>query len=344
MLSNKLLNLFAVSSLAVFLSALSATPVDALSVEHNPLVVRHNAHAQVVRKKRSSKRCKPRSSGLSSHSSTATAKATAKAPTSTKKTTPTKGSSVPVNSGGGGSTGKKVGVAWPNGNDGSLKFYKTANTQFLYTWSPYIPDGAKSLGFTPMPMLWGANQADDFKRLAKPGYAEWAMGPNEPNQAGQSDMSPSDAAQLWKEYLQPLKAHGYKLLTPAVTNAPSGKTWMTQFFQACGGCTFDGLALHYYGTDPQDMISHLQDYHTTFKLPIWPTEFACQDFSGGPQKSAQQVNAFFDTVIGFMESTDWVAAYFAFGIMHDMNNVSPLNQLMASSGKPTALGQKYLNP
>jgi len=30
------------------------------------------------------------------------------------------------------------------------------------------------------------------------------------------------------------------------------------------------------------------------------------------------------------------------GIMHDMDGVNPLNQLMASNGQPTALGWNYL--
>jgi hypothetical protein len=73
------------------------------------------------------------------------------------------------------------------------------------------------------------------------------------------------------------------------------------------------------------------------------------------------VDAFFAKVTAFMEETDWVQAYFAFGcsllhrllsfadvlfigVLPDMSGVNPANQLMGSNGKPTALGQKYLNP
>ena len=49
----------------------------------------------------------------------------------------------------------------------------------LYTWAAEIPDQAKSLGFNVLPMLWGSAQAQDFQRLAKPGYASIALGMNE---------------------------------------------------------------------------------------------------------------------------------------------------------------------
>lgn len=49
-------------------------------------------------------------------------------------------------------------------------------------------------------------------------------------------MSPQDAAGLWKQYLEPLHDNGYTLISPACTNAPSGKTWMQDFFKACDGC------------------------------------------------------------------------------------------------------------
>ena len=49
----------------------------------------------------------------------------------------------------------------------------------LYTWSPEFPPNCKSLGFEPMPMLWGPNQISDFKKLVVKGYANIAMGFNE---------------------------------------------------------------------------------------------------------------------------------------------------------------------
>ncbi|KAG6911674.1 hypothetical protein DXG01_007924 [Tephrocybe rancida] len=352
---SKLLNLIALSSLAIIACSYGAAPVAALSLDNHHLAARSPSHAILAKKKRStvSKRCKARPPPVPSSVPVTVAKpTTAKAPAPTTKsstqapaTTPKPPSSPPSsnNSGNNGGSGK-VGIAWPQDDDKALAFFKTSNVSPLYTWSPWIPPAAKSLGFKGVPMLWGEKQVADFKRIVVEGYANAVLGFNEPNQDGQSDMSPQRGAQLWQQYIQPLKSKGYSLISPAPTNAPSGKTWLKSFFAACGGCTFDGLALHFYGTDPQAFISYLKDMHDTFGLPIWVTEYACEDFSGSKaQCNEGQVWNWMTTTKDFMDSTSWVAHYFAFGAMYDLGNVNPLNALLGSNGKPTSLGYKYIS-
>lgn len=49
---------------------------------------------------------------------------------------------------------------------------------------------------------------------------------------------------MWKTYLEPLRALGVRLGSPAPSSAPSGKTWLQDFLGACnGGCTVDFIAL-----------------------------------------------------------------------------------------------------
>jgi hypothetical protein len=55
-----------------------------------------------------------------------------------------------------------------------------------------------------------------------------------PNQNGQSNMTPEEGVKLWKEYIEPMKAHGYKLCSPATSSAPNGYTWVEEFFKICG--------------------------------------------------------------------------------------------------------------
>ncbi|KIM45991.1 glycoside hydrolase family 128 protein [Hebeloma cylindrosporum] len=212
----------------------------------------------------------------------------------------------------------------------------------IYTWSPWKPAGSDALGLEFTPMLWGTKQIADFKRLVKAGYARTALGFNEPDHSGQASLDPGYAAQVWRDNMEPLKNIGYRLISPAVTSAPAGKTWLKNFINACSGCHVDAIAVHWYGTDPQAFISYVQDFHNTFGKNIWVTEFACQNFSGGSQCDQNQVNNFMNTVTAWMDSTGYVERYFAFGIMHDMVGVNPLNQLMASNGQPTALGWNYL--
>ncbi|RDB22777.1 Alkali-sensitive linkage protein 1 [Hypsizygus marmoreus] len=364
----KLLNLLAATSLAILACSFGAEPTNALSIDSHNLVGRSpiRAHSALAKKRRGTngKRCKPRPSSSSvvkpapattlapkptttpAPNPTAVTSSKAPAPTTTKASggggdgTPNNGGG---NSGSNGGSGK-VGLAWPIDDNKALANFKTNKVSPIYSWGPWISSAAKGLGFEPVPMLWGEKQTSEFKRIVVKGYAKTVLGFNEPNQQGQSDMSPQRAAELWQQYIQPLKSQGYSLISPGCTNAPSGKTWLRDFFKACQGCTFDGLAIHFYGTDPQSMISYLKEMHDAFGLPIWATEFACQNFSGsGKQCGKDDVFNWMNTLKNFMDNTSWVAHYFAFGAMYDMGNVNPLNQLLGSNGKPTDLGYLYIN-
>ncbi|KXN86345.1 hypothetical protein AN958_10207 [Leucoagaricus sp. SymC.cos] len=307
----KLLNLLAISCLAV-VASFGPAPVAALSVE-NTHYVRSNAHHVVAAKKKratSSKRCKPRSTAPA-HSKPTTS---SPAPKPTESSNSGSGSGNSGNSGSnnnGGNSGSdnggnsssnngdgsgKVGIAWALGNNPSLKNFKSWKVSKYYTWSPDLVEAADAAGMQGCPMLWGDKQVDRFTQLVKPGYANCAMGPNEPNQSGQSNMSPQHAADLWRAHLNPLKDHGYFLVSPACTNAPSGKTWMQSF-----------------------------------------------DFTGQNQQCDYgKAFDFMRKVTQWMDNTWYVQHYFAFGVMHDMGNVDPVNQLMSSNGMPTDLGKLYL--
>jgi len=355
----KLLNLLAISSVAIFLSSFGS-PANALSVEsHGHSLARHSFHSHdsIARKKRAnSKRCKTRGSSVSVTSSSSTKKASttktsaASSSTTTKSSNSGKGgsssSSGSSNSGSSNADGngsKKAGLAWPNGGDSALQYYKGSKTKLLYTWSPHCPSNAKSLGFECVPMCWGWKQVDDFQKTAVEGYAKYAMGPNEPNQDGQSDMSPDSGAELWNTYLKPLRSKGYTLVSPAVTSAPNGKTWMKDFFDKIGGTDgVDIVALHWYDVGANKFIDYVSDFYTTFKKPIWVTEFACQNFNGGAQCTMDEVWTFMGSVTKWMDDTWYIYAYFAFGVMHDMQGVNDDNQLMSGSGKPTDLGYMYI--
>jgi len=192
-------------------------------------------------------------------------------------------------------------------------------------------------------MLWGDKSVEDFRRLAQPGYAQIVLGFNEPNEPSQSNMSPGHAVELWWAHIEPLKHQGYtKFVAPACTNSPTGIQWMRDFMGACSGCKIDAVGVHFYGTSSQAMIDYLNQMHDTFGRNLWVTEFACQNFSGGAQCSWDQIFSFMRTVTGFMDGQPWIEQYFAFGMLHDMYNVNPANQLLGWDGHPTELGRVYL--
>jgi hypothetical protein len=129
-------------------------------------------------------------------------------------------------------------------------------------------------------MLWGANQISDFTRLVVKGYADAVMGPNEPNEHGQSNMTPQEGADLWRKYIEPLRYEGYTMLVaPACSSNPNGMVWTKAWKAACnGGCNPTHMAVHYYDVTAAGFIAYMQLWHNTFGLPIMPTEFACQSF------------------------------------------------------------------
>ncbi|KAF8609289.1 hypothetical protein BDV93DRAFT_484764 [Ceratobasidium sp. AG-I] len=370
---SRLLPMVAFSTFAIFVLALLATPVNALANEPHAHIAR--GHDSIAKRKRNAvkraKRCRPQSSSLAAASTSAAGTApagtvavttsissthgaaptTTKAPTTTRAaTTTTQAATTSVSSGGGSGGGanldpsKKLLLAWPNGAT-DLEKYTGKNVGGLYTWSPYVPANADKLGIPAFPQLWGAKQKSDFTAQVKPsGDCGLIFGFNEPNQEGQSDMSPQDGAALWKEKIEPLRQKGCKLVSPATTSAPSGKKWVQDMLTACnGGCTFDYVGLHWYDVSIDAFKAYVTDFHTTFGKPIIVSEYACQNFNGGAQCTKDETWNLHQTMVAWFKQTDWVAMYAPFGFMHEMQGVNDFNQLMASNGNPTDLGYWYLN-
>lgn len=243
------------------------------------------------------------------------------------------------------SSAAKAGLAWPNGPDGSIQQYtSTGKVQWYYTWSP---DGFQgNLEFVPM--LWGPTQTGDWSNNINHTIQELnvthALGFNEPQEVSQSNLSPSDGASLWKQYLEPLKGQGIKLGSPAPSSAPSGKTWIQQWLDACdGGCTVDFIALHWYDINSTAFMEYLQDFHATFQRPIWVTEWACQNFNDANQQcSLQDTVNFMNATQEFMDNTDWVERYAWFGAFKNLQGVNQDDALMDQSGQITTLGKQYI--
>jgi hypothetical protein len=85
---------------------------------------------------------------------------------------------------------------------------------------------------------------------------------NEPDLGAQSNLSPTDAAKAWKQYMEPFKGK-VQLVSPAVTNGGGemGLTWTANFLNACTGCTVDAIAIHMY-----DSATNI-DYYKNYSKP-----------------------------------------------------------------------------
>jgi len=247
----------------------------------------------------------------------------------------------------------KAGLGWNNPQSTQMApLLQTGKVGWYYTWSSYSNDQGNSLDFAPL--LWGKDDVSTWTTALttrlQPMFQSKAitcvLGFNEPQEVGQSNLTVAQALPLWMTNIQPLKAqYGVRLGSPATSSAPSGKTWTADFLSACRnqtGCSVDFVALHYYGTNATTMIDYITDFHNTFQLPIWVTEWACQDFTGSNQQCDDaDVKSYMNITQSFMEKTDWVERYSWLGALVN-NPVTDTNDLLTSSGSITALGQQYI--
>ena len=70
---------------------------------------------------------------------------------------------------------------------------------------------------------------------------------NEPDNAGQANLSPRDTAQVYQKYMNQFQGKA-KLATPAVTNGggATGLNFLGAFLDQCNGCHFDMINIHHY--------------------------------------------------------------------------------------------------
>jgi hypothetical protein len=163
------------------------------------------------------------------------AKSSTPAATSTPKATAT---SAPA------ASGAKRGVAY---NSASLvkPFIGQEQVSWAYNWA--ATSGGLASGIEYIPMLW-TNTASDTSTWEADANAAIAAGAtallgfNEPDQVGQSNISPASAAASYKTYMSDMfGGKNVRLGSPAVTNgaAPMGLTYLGDFLSACTGCQVD---------------------------------------------------------------------------------------------------------
>lgn len=166
-----------------------------------------------------------------------------------------------------------------------------------------------------VPMMWGApaGGSEDTTFLAQvQGLIQagqnisYVLTFNEPDgssSSGGSDITPSYAARLWASNIEPLKQkYGLKLGAPAVTGAPSGFDWLTQFFGNCSGnCSADFVPLHWYGNF-EGLASHVGQYRGAYpNMTLWVTEYADAD------DTLSNTEEFFNQSASWMDGLEYVS-------------------------------------
>jgi len=251
--------------------------------------------------------------------------------------------------------GAKAGLGWSDGNSDNIRVL-TGNTvgntpvSWIYTWSAYSVQAASTIGLDFVPMLWGSSTASSFESQLNSGAfsnSTAVLGFNEPDQSGQSNMSPGTAVSLWWQYINPLKSsHGLRLGAPAVSSANSGLPWLQNFVSQCSGCSIDFIPIHWYGSNPAYFQSYVQNIYNTFGKPIWVTEFACVQYvSSDPACDQNGVDTFLQQTVTWLYAQNYVERFAWFGAMRSVpSGIPSYDALLTSNGNSLSqAGSLYIS-
>jgi putative glycosyl hydrolase len=158
-------------------------------------------------------------------------------------------------------------------------------------------------------MIWGKDNVG----ATLGGNSNWIMGFNEPDSPSQSNLSPTEAAILWRQIEQTYPNR--KLLSPATCGSPAGLNWLVDFRNAYFATyqtypRLDGLAVHCYKWSAQDCITFVQsiiDQATAWGVPeVWVTEFSFATTYPSSQTGALQEQ---QTFINWMVAQPKITRY-----------------------------------
>lgn len=159
---------------------------------------------------------------------------------------------------------------------------QAAGAGWTYAWRyRNIPD--RSPGFDVVPMIRTKSSilSDTVEVLTDKrvsGAFKYLLGFNEPDNANQANLTPTQAADLWPK----LQQTGLILGSPAPAAATNG--WLKSFMAIAKkrGYRIDFIALHYYAniTDTGAVArikSEVQAIRTSYGRPVWVTELGIID-------------------------------------------------------------------
>jgi hypothetical protein len=232
----------------------------------------------------------------------------------TRKARPTTAAPVPATTAG---AKKGVGV-WKF--DGAEDALADVGAGWYYTWASNDNEVPGPAGVEFVPMIWGEqNVTDPTLAEAKREGEGVLLGFNEPDMAGQANMSVEDALAAWPK----LERTGMRLGSPAVAfGADTAGGWLDRFISGAedSGLRVDFITLHWYGSDFSDAaVGHFLGYvdavHRKYGKPIWVTEYGLINFGGSPRyPTGAQAAAFIEGSTAGMENRRYVERYAWFGL------------------------------
>ena len=230
---------------------------------------------------------------------------------------------------------KGVGIIIPDGNVPGVM--ASLHASWWFDWGNYsvtTPPHENAPGYEYVPMMWGDWVNESRFDIGGPpsasiGTSTTLLGFNEPDQSGQSSMSPARALELWPQ----LEATGARLGSPAPGGG--GLAWLATFM--AGNPRVDFICAHWYvdfNMGYTDVGAFLDYLHTTYNKPIWLTEVG--NLSGGTAANTSLV----PTVMTALSTRPWVERV-AWFVARDANSGWPGTGLVNANGTLTTTGTAY---
>ena len=153
----------------------------------------------------------------------------------------------------------------------------TLKAHWYYNWTPR---GGTTPALEFVPMVKGKWDARPETLAAiKAGGAKVLLGFNEPERAGQGNLTVEEALDLWPKLMET----GLRLGSPAPSSDGAGMAWLEKFMEGVAKrkLRVDFVALHWYrSANPDELEKWLDELHRKYRRPLWLTEFDAQ-YSGG---------------------------------------------------------------
>ncbi|WP_330172448.1 glycoside hydrolase family protein [Streptomyces sp. NBC_01498] len=213
---------------------------------------------------------------------------------------------------------------------------------WYYSWASNPGTVARPAGTEFVPMIWGAGSVTDAALAEARQQGTQLLGFNEPDMAAQADMTVEQALDLWPR----LQSTGLRLGAPSVAyggDTPGG--WLDRFMSgaAARGYRVDFIPLHWYGGDfgsaaAEQLRGYLQAVYDRYRKPIWLTEYALIDFSGGTPRypSEREQTDFVRSSTAMLESQPYVERYSWFTLSIETSRTGLYN-----GATPNASGLAY---
>jgi RNA polymerase sigma factor (sigma-70 family) len=213
---------------------------------------------------------------------------------------------------------------------------------WYYDWTASRANIAAPTGVEFVPMIRDAASVTTAILAQAKQQGTELLGFNEPDLAGQANMTASQALDLWPK----LVATGLRLGSPSVAfggDTPGG--WLDQFMSgaAARGYRVDFIALHWYGSDFSaaavgQLRSYVQAVYNRYHKPIWLTEYALINFGGGQKYPTQAQQAAFVTgSAAMLDALPYVQRYAWFALPSQGVDTG----LYRSANSPTTVGVAY---